>query len=57
LSPVSGSDETVAICQPGAEAIGKTLWMREMEPWMDENFIKQVYQAVLIQRVFAASSR
>jgi hypothetical protein len=36
---------------PNAEGNGKTLWMGEMEPWMDENFIKQVYQSVLNESV------
>jgi RNA recognition motif-containing protein len=36
---------------PNTEGNGKTLWMGEMEPWMDENFIKQVYQSVLNEAV------
>lgn len=36
---------------PGTEGNGKTLWMGEMEAWMDENFIKQVYSTVLNENV------
>lgn len=31
---------------PTANNDAKTLWMGELEPWMDENFVKQVWQTV-----------
>ncbi|KAL1862875.1 hypothetical protein VTK73DRAFT_6594 [Phialemonium thermophilum] len=36
--------------QPANEA-AKTLWMGEMEGWMDENFIKNLFQSVLGENV------
>jgi RNA recognition motif-containing protein len=39
-APVSGSSESA-----------KTLWMGEMEPWMDENFVKNVFQTLLGEQV------
>jgi len=36
---------------PSSNEASKTLWMGEMEPWMDENFIKQIYQTVLGENV------
>ena len=36
---------------PASDQSAKTLWMGEMEPWMDENFIKQVFQTVLGEQV------
>ncbi|KAJ9157425.1 mRNA-binding post-transcriptional regulator [Pleurostoma richardsiae] len=36
---------TPAIPGPNGEA-AKTLWMGELEPWMDENFIKNIFSTV-----------
>lgn len=35
---------------PSNEA-SKTLWMGEMEPWMDENFIKQIFHTLISENV------
>lgn len=35
----------------GSSEAAKTLWMGEMEGWMDENFIKNVFQTVLGENV------
>ncbi|KAJ4297398.1 hypothetical protein N0V88_004319 [Collariella sp. IMI 366227] len=36
---------------PSSNEAAKTLWMGEMEPWMDENFIKNVCQTVMGENV------
>ncbi|KAH8905002.1 RNA-binding domain-containing protein [Coniochaeta sp. PMI_546] len=36
---------------PASNEASKTLWMGEMEAWMDENFIKQIFQTVLGENV------
>ncbi len=36
---------------PAGNEASKTLWMGEMEAWMDENFIKQIFQTVLGENV------
>jgi hypothetical protein len=36
---------------PASNEASKTLWMGEMEPWMDENFIKQIFQTLLGENV------
>ncbi|KAH6619412.1 hypothetical protein B0J18DRAFT_411709 [Chaetomium sp. MPI-SDFR-AT-0129] len=36
---------------PSSNEAAKTLWMGEMEGWMDENFIKNVFQTVLAENV------
>ncbi|KAL2136190.1 hypothetical protein VTI74DRAFT_5068 [Chaetomium olivicolor] len=36
---------------PASNEAAKTLWMGEMEPWMDENFIKNVCQTVMGENV------
>ncbi|KAK3355478.1 hypothetical protein B0H65DRAFT_438720 [Neurospora tetraspora] len=40
-----------ALVQPGSNEASKTLWMGEMEGWMDENFIKNVFTTVLGETV------
>ncbi|KAL0475117.1 hypothetical protein QR685DRAFT_35480 [Neurospora intermedia] len=40
-----------ALVQPGTNEASKTLWMGEMEGWMDENFIKNVFTTVLGETV------
>lgn len=50
--PTNGSNDGFASgVGASTEGNGKTLWMGEMEAWMDENFIKQVYQSVLNESV------
>jgi RNA recognition motif-containing protein len=36
---------------PASNEAAKTLWMGEMEGWMDENFIKNIFQTVLAESV------
>jgi RNA recognition motif-containing protein len=36
---------------PSSSEAAKTLWMGEMEGWMDENFIKNIFQTVLAEGV------
>ncbi|KAL2255868.1 hypothetical protein VTK26DRAFT_2559 [Humicola hyalothermophila] len=42
---------TTAAPMPASNEAAKTLWMGEMEGWMDENFIKNVFQTVLGEAV------
>jgi len=52
--PTNGAQEGPAFSQPAMPANNepaKTLWMGEMEPWMDENFIKGIFQTVLGEAV------
>ena len=53
-SALNGSGETFSapttLAAPSNEA-AKTLWMGEMEGWMDENFIKNIYSSVLAENV------
>ncbi|CAK7219864.1 hypothetical protein SCUCBS95973_003965 [Sporothrix curviconia] len=49
-TPINGSNidssfPPTASLPQGAEA-SKTLWMGELEPWMDENFVKNVFTTV-----------
>ncbi|KAL2271403.1 hypothetical protein VTJ83DRAFT_774 [Remersonia thermophila] len=56
-APANGPNGTAENNFPPAPPIGpnneasKTLWMGEMEPWMDENFIKNVFQTVMAESV------
>jgi len=36
---------------PSSNEAAKTLWMGEMEGWMDENFIKNVFSTMLSEAV------
>ncbi|KAK1779448.1 hypothetical protein QBC45DRAFT_325919 [Copromyces sp. CBS 386.78] len=54
--PMNGNSEAnfqapTALVQPGTNEASKTLWMGEMEGWMDENFIKNVFTTVLGENV------
>ncbi|KAK3309796.1 uncharacterized protein B0T15DRAFT_481344 [Chaetomium strumarium] len=46
----SGFSQTAPMSTTSNEA-AKTLWMGEMEGWMDENFIKNVFQTVCSENV------
>ncbi|KAK4184705.1 putative RNA-binding protein [Podospora australis] len=46
-----GGDPNFAPAAPASNEASKTLWMGEMEPWMDENFIKNVFQSVCSENV------
>ncbi|KAL1837811.1 hypothetical protein VTJ49DRAFT_3376 [Mycothermus thermophilus] len=56
-APTNGPNGAAETTFPPAPPIGpnneasKTLWMGEMEPWMDENFIKNVFQTVMAESV------
>ncbi|KAK4454531.1 mrna binding post-transcriptional regulator [Podospora aff. communis PSN243] len=51
---MNGSSETnfpAAAPMPASNEAAKTLWMGEMEGWMDENFVKNVFSTVLGENV------
>ncbi|KAK4249477.1 hypothetical protein C7999DRAFT_12693 [Corynascus novoguineensis] len=50
---MNGSSDSFAPAPPmtASNEAAKTLWMGEMEGWMDENFIKNVFQTVLAENV------
>ncbi|OIW34350.1 RNA-binding domain-containing protein [Coniochaeta ligniaria NRRL 30616] len=49
----NGSQDATFVqpAMPASNEASKTLWMGEMEAWMDENFIKQIFQTVLNENV------
>ena len=37
--------------QPGTDQPKTTLWMGELEGWMDENFVRQIFQHLMNEHV------